>query len=215
MMIIERAVVVAVCGSPGAGKTTTARKAAARLGVPLLSRDEIADGLRLSGVAAEAIRGRAETLLVEAAVRFAAAGLSFVLDNSVLSRSLVEGLLGVEARVLAVHVIARDEVIGARLRERVTAGRGGRGDVAGPGLAGGEGEPGSGDTAAPRGGVPTVVRDGDRRLLALFEQGEMPRSIFEPPVGPHAVVELDTSDGSPAVEPIVAAAIALRGNGLR
>ncbi|BCJ46933.1 hypothetical protein GCM10010168_35470 [Actinoplanes ianthinogenes] len=178
MSIIESPVVVAVCGSPGAGKTTTARAVATRLGVPLLSRDEIADGLRLSGVPAAAIRERAEALLVTTATGLAAAGTSFVVDNSVLSGGLVDGLLGAGARLLAVHVVARDEVVGARLRERVAVGRPGE----------------------------TVVRDGDRRLLALFEQGAMRQSVFEPPAGPYPVVEIDTSDGTPGVEQIVEAA---------
>jgi len=49
----ERAVVVAVCGSPGAGKTTVASATARRLGVPFLTRDEIKAGLGLSSASVD------------------------------------------------------------------------------------------------------------------------------------------------------------------
>lgn len=48
MLRRERPLVVAVCGSPGAGKTTVACATARRLGVPFLTRDEIKLGLGLS-----------------------------------------------------------------------------------------------------------------------------------------------------------------------
>ncbi|WP_238451616.1 hypothetical protein, partial [Micromonospora sp. 4G55] len=44
------------------------------------------------------------------------------------------------------------------------------------------------------------------------QRGEMKRSIFEPPQGVDAVVEIDTSEhGAPAIETIVAAVVALLG----
>ncbi|MGW1737096.1 AAA family ATPase [Streptomyces sp. NPDC001999] len=48
MLRRERPLEVAVCGPPGAGKTTVACATARRLGVPFLTRDEIKLGLRLS-----------------------------------------------------------------------------------------------------------------------------------------------------------------------
>ncbi|GAA2895720.1 hypothetical protein Acy02nite_25670 [Actinoplanes cyaneus] len=170
----ERALVAAVCGSPGAGKTTTATAIARSLGLMLLTRDEISAGLHLSGVNRDSSRGRAEALLVETACRFASAGTSVVVENSVLSRDLVDGLLATGARVVAVHVVADPEVIGRRLRDRAVHGR----------AVGG-------------------IRPGDLVLLDLFERGEMPSSIFEPPSGVHQLVRVDTSAGG---EPAIAVA---------
>ncbi|MET7636924.1 hypothetical protein ACWD8L_33240 [Streptomyces sp. NPDC005133] len=57
--------------------------------------------------------------------------------------------------------------------------------------------------AAEGGGV-------DRQLSSQFQRGEMKRSIFDPPGGVGAVVEVDTSDGGdPDIEPIEAAVVAL------
>jgi predicted kinase len=180
---------VAVCGSPGAGKTTVARAVAHRLGVPLLTRDEIKTGLGLSAasVGAEGFRYapdfhiaggpvsvRAETVMADLALGLVAAGVSFVVESSVLSRRLLDGLLDAGAKVLAVHVVAGEAVIGGRLRARTGA--------------------------------------VDRQLAVLFERGEMSASIFVPPAGVHAVVEVDTSErGSPDLQPIEAAVAALLG----
>ncbi|WP_373367453.1 hypothetical protein [Micromonospora purpureochromogenes] len=48
MLVRERPVVIAVCGCPGAGKTTIASATAGRFGIPFLTRDEIKTGLGLS-----------------------------------------------------------------------------------------------------------------------------------------------------------------------
>ncbi|MFE6551544.1 AAA family ATPase [Streptomyces sp. NPDC057746] len=187
----ERPVVVAVCGSPGAGKTTVARATARRLHVPFLTRDEIKVGLGLSSasvapdggvrldpdfhIAGGPVSLRAETVMVDAARLFASSGVSFVVESSVLSRTLLDALLACEARVLAVHVVARESVIGERLRARAAAG----------GAA-------------------------DRQLWSQFQRGELKRSIFHPPSGADAVVDVDTSDdGEPDIEPIEAAVVAL------
>ncbi|MET8788124.1 AAA family ATPase [Streptomyces sp. NPDC004589] len=187
----ERPVVVAVCGSPGAGKTTVARATARRLRVPFLTRDEIKVGLGLSSASVDPDGGvrldpdfhiaggpvslRAETVMVDAARLFASSGVSFVVESSVLSRTLLDALLACEARVLAVHVVARESVIGERLRAR-----------------------------AAEGGA------ADRQLWSQFQRGELRRSIFHPPSGADAVVDVDTSDdGEPDIEPIEAAVVAL------
>ncbi|MET8636678.1 AAA family ATPase [Streptomyces sp. NPDC004680] len=187
----ERPVVVAVCGSPGAGKTTVARATARRLRVPFLTRDEIKVGLGLSSasvapdggvrldpdfhIAGGPVSLRAETVMVDAARLFASSGVSFVVESSVLSRTLLDALLACEARVLAVHVVARESVIGERLHARAAAG----------GAA-------------------------DRQLWSQFQRGELKRSIFHPPSGADAVVDVDTSDdGEPDIEPIEAAVVAL------
>ncbi|MFI1990477.1 AAA family ATPase [Actinoplanes sp. NPDC020271] len=164
----EQATIVAVCGSPGAGKTTTATAVAGALGLTLLTRDEISAGLHLSGVSRDSSRGRAEALFVETACRFANAATSVVVENSVLSRDLVDGLRAAGARIVAVHVVADPSVIGQRLRDRTERGR----------TVGG-------------------IRPGDVVLLDLFERGEMRASIFEPPPGVHEVVRVDTSAGGP------------------
>ncbi|MEU0836642.1 AAA family ATPase [Streptomyces sp. NPDC005969] len=191
MLKWERPVVVAVCGSPGAGKTTVACATARRLGVPFLTRDEIKAGLGLSSasvakdggvqlnsefhIAGGPLSLRAETVMVNTAQLLASSGASFVVESSVLSRKLLDALLTCDARVLAVHVVARESVIGERLRAR----------------------------AAEGGAV-------DRQLSSQFQRGEMKRSIFDPPSGVDAVVEVDTSDdGDPDIEPIEAAVVAL------
>lgn len=183
--------VVAVCGSPGAGKTTVACATARRLCVPFLTRDEIKVGLGLSSasvakdggvqlnpdfhVAGGPLSVRAEAVMVNAARLLASSGVSFVVESSVLSRKLLDALLACDARVLAVHVVAREPVIGERLRAR-----------------------------AAEGGA------ADRQLSSQFQRGEMKRSIFDPPGGVDAVVEVDTSDdGDPDIEPIEAAVVAL------
>ncbi|MEV4479540.1 AAA family ATPase [Micromonospora coxensis] len=185
--------VIAVCGCPGAGKTTIAAATAGRFGIPFLTRDEIKTGLGLSSavvaedgrvrldpdfhVAGGPVSRRAEAVMVDAVRLLAAVGVSFVVESSVLSPELLGALLAGDARVLAVHVVAQDAVIGRRLAAR----------------------------AAEGGAI-------DQQLLSAFQRGAMTRAIFEPPEGVHAVVEIDTSDdGAPAIETIVAAAVALLG----
>ena len=112
--------VIAVCGSPGAGKTTVARAIARRLGLVLLSRDEVKNGLGLTcgyepefHLAGGPYSQQAEAVLTDLAWGLAEARVSFVLETSVLSKELLDGL-----QVLAVHVTARPEVIDARLQAR-------------------------------------------------------------------------------------------------
>ncbi|SCG64757.1 AAA family ATPase [Micromonospora coxensis] len=189
-MVTERPVVIAVCGCPGAGKTTIAAATAGRLGIPFLTRDEFKVGLGLSSasvahdgrvrlgqdfhVAGGPVSRRAEGVMVDAVRLLASSGVSFVVESSVLSDELL-AVLPPSTRVLAVHVVAQEAVIGRRLAAR----------------------------AADGGAV-------DQQLLSLFQRGEMKRSIFAPPAGVDAVVEIDTSDdGTPAVETIMAAVVAL------
>jgi predicted kinase len=190
-MVGERPVVIAVCGCPGAGKTTIASATAGRLGIPFLTRDELKTGLGLSSasvaedgrvrldrafhVAGGSVSHRAEAVMVDAVRLLAASGVSLVVESSVLSRELLGMLLACDTRVLAVHVVAQEAVIGRRLAAR----------------------------AAQGGAI-------DQQLLDLFQRGEMKRSIFEPPESVEAVVEIDTSDqGDRAIETIVAAVVAL------
>ncbi|MGR6321616.1 hypothetical protein Q2K19_17625 [Micromonospora soli] len=115
--------------------------------------------------------------MVDAVRLLAASGVSFVVESSVLSHELLGVLRAGGTRVLAVHVVAEEAVIGRRLGAR----------------------------AAEGGAI-------DQQLLSRFQRGEMTRSIFEPPEGVDAVVEIDTSHhGVPAIETIVAAVVALLG----
>lgn len=191
MPVEERPLVVAVCGSPGAGKTTVARATALRLGVPLLTRDEFKLGLALSTasaaedgsvrlgpgfhIAGGPLSARAETAMVATARLLAAAGAGFVVESSVLSHDLLDALDEGDARVLAVHVVARDDVVEARLRARTDGG----GEV-------------------------------DRHLLAQFLRGEMTPALFAPPARAGAALEIDTSTGGePDTGRVLAAALAL------
>jgi predicted kinase len=157
-------VIIAVCGSPGAGKTTVAKAIASRLGVLLLTRDEVKNGLGLSSgyepdfhIAGGPYSRRAETIMVDLARRLHAAGVGFVVESSVLPKELADAVR------LWVHVVARPEVIDARLQARP-----------------------------------------DRQLADQFRRGEMPATIFAPPAGVDAVVEIDTSDReSPDVEAVM------------
>lgn len=192
--------VVAVCGSPGAGKTTVASATARRLRVPHLHRDQFKNGLGLSSASVTKDGGiqfeqgfqvsggpfslRAEDVMVDAARLLASSRVSFVVENSVLSHKLLDALLACDARVLAVHVVAREAVIGERLRAR----------------------------AALIDAEKTTIdlASSAQQLAAQFQRGEMKRSIFEPPGRVDAVVEIDTSDHeNPVIEPIEAAVVAL------
>lgn len=131
--------VIAVCGSPASGKTTVASATARRLGVPFLTRDEFKTGLGLSSAAVDedgdlqlnpefCVAGgpfslRAEAAMVDAARLLASSQVSFVVESSVLSRTLLDALRACDARVLAVHVVAHAAVIGERLRARALDGR--------------------------------------------------------------------------------------------
>ncbi|MBM0257003.1 hypothetical protein [Micromonospora sp. 4G55] len=102
-----------------------------RFGIPFLTRDEIKTGLGLSSasvaedgqvqldrnfhVAGGPVSRRAEAVMVDAVRLLAASGVSFVVESSVLSRELLDVLLACDTRVLAVHVVAQEAVIGRRL----------------------------------------------------------------------------------------------------
>ncbi|MDO3705519.1 AAA family ATPase [Micromonospora sp. C28SCA-DRY-2] len=138
MVAGERPVVIAVCGCPGSGKTTVAAATAGRFGIPFLTRDEIKTGLGLSSarraedgavrldpgfhVAGGPVSLRAETVLVDAVRLLAASGVSCVVESSVFSDELLDVLLACGARVVAVHVVADDAVIGRRLGARAAGG---------------------------------------------------------------------------------------------
>jgi len=133
-----RPVVVAVGGAPGSGKTTVAKAVALRLGVLLLTRDEFKQGLGWSAarldsggavqfdsaldVAGGRLSSVAEDVMTDVARSLAAAGVSFVLETAVLASPLVDALAAEGARVVAVHVVASEDVVGARLRARVASG---------------------------------------------------------------------------------------------
>lgn len=192
--------VVAVCGSPGAGKTTVATATARRLRLPFLTGDAFKNGLGLSSASLAQdgsvqfdpdfhISGgpftlRAGDVMVEVARLLASSQVSFVVEGSVLSPTLLTALRACDARVLAVHVVAREELIGERLRARAVA------------------------LAAEQ--TITDLSAAAHQLASKFERGELKRSIFEPPDGVDAVIEVNTSDHQvPGIEPIEAAVLAL------
>lgn len=118
-------IVIAVCGSPAAGKTTIARAVADEMPVPLVTRDEIAFGLQLTAaedVMPDEIRTAAEQAMTEVSHALARSRVSFVLESSVLDESHLRPLLDHDVRVVAVHVVAPPDVIGDRLRQRVDEG---------------------------------------------------------------------------------------------
>jgi hypothetical protein len=87
--------------------------------VLLLTRDEIKNGLGLSSgyesdfhIAGGPYSRRAEAIMVDLARQLAAAGVGFVVESSVVPQELVDMVR------LWVHVVARPEVIDARLRAR-------------------------------------------------------------------------------------------------
>ena len=116
--------VLAVCGSPAAGKTTIARAVAAELRLLLLSRDELASGIRLGGSTTDPddIRAAAERALVDTARTLVGAGVSFVLESSVLDDRHLAPLADHGARVVVIHVVAPPELVDRRLEQRIAAG---------------------------------------------------------------------------------------------
>lgn len=117
-------VVIAVCGSPAAGKTTIASAISTALRVPLLTRDQLAVGFAIGSrdSSSDEVRAGAEQALISIADAFAAAGVTFVMESSVLDESHLRPILSRGGSVLAVHVVAPPSVIRDRLRERIATG---------------------------------------------------------------------------------------------
>lgn len=118
-------VVIAVCGSPAAGKTSLAKEVSASLHLPLITRDELALGLRLGATAdfsPDDIRSAAEDSMIATSALLVSSGVSFVLESSVLNGLHLAPLAAEGARVLVVHVVASSVVIERRLRARTDAG---------------------------------------------------------------------------------------------
>lgn len=117
-------IVIAVCGSPAAGKTTVASAVSAALRLPLLTRDELASGFALGarGSSADEVRDGAEQALVAVADALAASGVTFVMESSVLDESHLRPVVSRGGSVLAVHVVAAPTAIRDRLRDRIAAG---------------------------------------------------------------------------------------------
>jgi predicted ABC-type ATPase len=142
-----RPVVIVVCGCPGAGKTTVASATArhlgvslmsARLGVAHVSQDEFKNGLGLSSahvttdgdlrldpefaVAGGPFSLRAQAVALEIVRLLSSLAVSFVVETAVVSDELLGALRAGDARVLVIHVVAREVVIGERLRARAAGG---------------------------------------------------------------------------------------------
>ena len=120
-------VVIAVCGCPAAGKTSIAKEVSATLHLPLITRDELAIGLRLGAtaeVSPDDIRFAAEDSMIATSARLVSSGVSFVLESSALDDLHLAPLAAAGARVLVVHVVASSVVIERRLRDRIDAGDG-------------------------------------------------------------------------------------------
>ena len=118
-------VVIAVCGSPAAGKTSIAKGIASSLRLLLISRDEFAIGLQLGAsddASSDGIRVAAEESMVAVSKKLASTGVSFVLESSVLDDTHLAPLAEAGARVLVVHVAASPATIKQRLVDRIASG---------------------------------------------------------------------------------------------
>lgn len=171
-----RPVVIAVCGSPGAGKTTVARAVGEHLGVPVLHRDEFKTSLGLTAATANPegelapppdyfIAGGPYSRLAERAMLrtsrlLASSGATHVIESSVITEDAVSELRRSGARVLAVHVVASTDAISERLRDRMA----------------------TDDPVA-------------EQLARQHQHGEMDPATFEPPASVDRKIQVDTSRG--------------------
>ena len=111
---------------------------ATRLGIAQVSQDEVKNGLGLSSahvttsgdlrldpefaVAGGPFSLRAQAVALEIVRLLSSLAVSFVVETSVVSDELLEALRAGAARVLVVHVVAREAVIGDRLKARAAGG---------------------------------------------------------------------------------------------
>lgn len=118
-------VVIAVSGSPASGKTSIAKEISDSLRLPLITRDELALGLRFGApadVSPDDVRAAAEDAMIATSTVLVSSGVSFVLESSVLNDPHLAGLAAGGARLLVVHVVASPVVIERRLQDRIDTG---------------------------------------------------------------------------------------------
>lgn len=112
---------ILVCGLPGSGKTTRARRLEARLGAVRLAPDEWMDALAFDLYDEEA-RGRVEALQWELARELLARGLTVIIEWGTWARTerdaLRSGARALGAAVELHHLTAPPDVLLERVRRR-------------------------------------------------------------------------------------------------
>lgn len=178
------AVVVAMKGHPGCGKSTAARAIAAALRCPLLDKDDVRDcTLPLEGtVAARTLNELSYAVLWRVVERQVRLGLSVVVDSPLSRRAHLEALTRLPALVVIVECCAVDEKEWRRRLEE-------RGASVVNGSHGGGGGGGSGWHKPKTWGELEKLLEGYQGCTD-YDIGDVPRIVLDttdPKVDPEAI----------------------------
>lgn len=128
--IVLEARLVVVSGAPGSGKTTLAHRLSDELGCPLISRDQIKEGMVLShgpgfhAAPDDPLNAKAQVAFFTCVQALIAAGVSLVAEAAFQHTVWAKGLAGLTG-VSAIRVVrcqADDDEVLRRRRARVQAG---------------------------------------------------------------------------------------------